>query len=62
MLQHIAVAIVEYRTAVRETVHFENHGSHGDGKLEAARKAEAAARRNLCDVIAAALPPYNKED
>ena len=45
--QTVSTLAREYRTAVRNTVFWETHGTHGDGKLDAARKTEAAALRAL---------------
>jgi hypothetical protein len=41
----LPAALDAYRAAVRDTAHAEAYGRHGDGRPEAARAAEAAARR-----------------
>lgn len=40
-----------YRDAVAKRAFWEDHGSRGDGHLEAARAVEAAARRALLKAV-----------
>lgn len=42
-----------YRDAVAQRVFWEDHGSHGDGRLEDARKVESSARRALVKAMSA---------
>lgn len=50
-VKSLAAALREYRQAVRNTVHAETHGTHGDGKLAARQNEERAALREVKNAI-----------
>ena len=47
----IAQLVTAYRQAVRNAAYWETHGRHGDKLLEASKRAEIRARRNLMTAI-----------
>jgi hypothetical protein len=40
-----AAALAAYTRAVQDCTHWEGHGTHGDGNLEAAQAAQKSARQ-----------------